>query len=106
VHLTTSKEPIGFVFVVYWDGKIGEDLMQYFVLRDQSGSALDETPKIKPQLKPGTLQMSAAIFYAIFPYAGRYGIQIYQNDVRTHEIPLEIIETNSVPSKFEFVNRE
>ena len=94
LHLTPSKEPIGFVFVVYWDGKIGDELMQHFVLRDSSGNVLDETPKIQHRLKREPSNFSTASFYTIFSSPGRYNIEIYQDNVCTDKIPLDVIETD------------
>jgi uncharacterized protein DUF6941 len=92
VDLTFTNTPIGFVFVVYWLGNIDEMFRQSFALLDEAGNILDETPTSDFVLKRRQTNISTAIFYTIFPSAGRYNVNIYQDGICTEIIPMQVFE--------------
>ena len=92
VDLTFTKTPIGFVFVVYWLGKINETFRHSYALLDEMGNILDETPTSDFVLKHPQVNMSIATFYTIFPSTGRYNVNIHRDGVCTETIPLQVIE--------------
>lgn len=92
VELTFTNTPIGFVLVVYWLGNIDETFRQSYALLDEAGTILDETPSSDLVLKRRETSISTAVFYAVFPSAGRYNVNIYQDGICTEIIPLQVIE--------------
>lgn len=90
-HLAWVPVPVTFVCVVYWE-RGNETFRQSFALRDELGNLLDETPATKCVLTRGRDTISTAFFYASFPRTGNYTIDVYQNGLCIHSIPLEVIE--------------
>lgn len=92
LELTTT--PVSFVLVVYWAGVI-ETFQQCFAIADLDGNLLDQTPSTQCSLKEKQVNISTAFFYTVFPQAGHYNINIYQNGVCTEVIPLPVVEAQS-----------
>ena len=90
-QLRLSNGPVGFACVVYWKrGK--ETFRQSFVLRDEAGNILDATPAIEFVLTREGQNISTALFYASFPQAGQYSIDVYQNGTSVENIPFKVVE--------------
>ena len=88
VDLAYTTTPI--VFVVYWQPNVAETFRQFFTLVDEVGHLLDETPTSECVLKKQQENISTAIFYTIFPRAGRYHIRIHQDGVCTDIVPIQV----------------
>jgi hypothetical protein len=63
-HLAWMSVGVGFVLAIYWLGYIGEEI-----------------------------NVSTANFYAAFPCAGSYRVNIYQNGICAKTIPVHVIES-------------
>jgi hypothetical protein len=98
VDLAFTNAPIGFVFVVYWDGDTLEAFSQSFALVDEAGNILDQTPTLECVLNDQHANISTAIFYTIFPSSGHYNVRIYQNGICTETIPIQVIEHSEARS--------
>jgi len=92
-HMKWAKGSVGFVCVVYWE-KTNETFRQSFALVDEAGHILDDPPSTECVLTRHGENISTAFFYASFPQAGNYNVNVYQNGVCIKTIPLPIMEAS------------
>jgi len=90
-HLRLPNGPVGFVCVVYWE-RGEETFRQSFVLRDEAGNILDETPATECVLTKQGKNVSTAFFYVSFPSVAQYSIDVYRNGARVESIPFKVVE--------------
>ena len=98
VDLPLTKAPIGFVLMVYWE-ETNETFEQSFAIIDAQGSLLDKTPTTECVLKSKQINTSSAFFYTIFPRAGQYNINVYQNGVCIESLPLPVVEASTTSDR-------
>jgi len=86
-----AEAPVLFTFVVYWVGKAGESFSQSFALVDEVGNILDEMPNVECVLGNEPETIGAAHFHTVFPRAGCYYINVYQNSICVETVPVNVI---------------
>jgi hypothetical protein len=84
---------VGFVIAVYWLGYIGERFSLSHTLVDEADNILDHPPARECEFIGEEVKLSTENFYAAFPQAGSYQINIYQNGICAKTIPVHVIES-------------
>ena len=84
---------VGFVIAVYWLGYIGERFSLSYTLVDEADNILDRPPEMECEFIGEEVNLSTANFYAAFPQAGSYHVNVYQNGICAQTIPVHVIES-------------
>jgi hypothetical protein len=93
--LSLINTPVSFVLIVYWPAT-DETFPQSFAITDGQGNLLDQTPTTQCVLKSRQINTSTAFFHTVFPRAGQYNINVYQNGICTETIPLAVTEVQEI----------
>lgn len=92
-HLPWINAGVGFVLAVYWLGYIGERFSLSYTLMDEADNILDHPPITECEFTGEEVNLSTANFYAAFPHAGSYHVNIYQNGICSQTVPVQLIES-------------
>jgi hypothetical protein len=92
-NLAWINSGVGFVLAVYWLGYIGERFSLSYALMDEADKILDHHPTTECEFIGEEINVSIANFYAAFPNAGSYHVNIYQNGICAQTIPVHVIES-------------
>jgi hypothetical protein len=91
-NLAWMNAGVSFVLAVYWLGYVGEGFSLSYALMDEADNILDHPPTTECEFVGEEINVSTANFYAAFPRAGRYHVNIYQNGICAKTIPVHVIE--------------
>jgi hypothetical protein len=92
-NLAWMSAGVGFVLAIYWLGYIGEEFSLSYALMDAADNILAQPPTTECGFIGEEINVSTAYFYAAFPRAGSYHVNIYQDGICAKTILMHVIES-------------